>query len=451
MEAYFDNSATTRCYPEVAEIVVKTMTEDFGNPSAMHLKGVEAEKYVREAAQILAKILKVNEKEIIFTSGGTESNNLALFGGADANKRSGNHIITTSVEHAAVGQPAERLEQMERGMDARLRQFESRVGNLERSNAQGMEQIRSAVAANLHRMQTQQQDSLAEIQSTVNEKLAQSLNQKIGQSFQLVSSRLEQVYQGLGEMQTLAVGVGDLKKVLSNVKTRGILGEVQLGAILQEILAPEQYATEIPTLPNSRNHVEFAVRMPADGEQPVWLPIDSKFPGDTYAALQDAREQGDPAQVEAARQKLLSVVRSCAKDIRDKYVQPPYTTNFGILFLPFEGLYAEVVNSGLVEQLQREYSISVAGPSTMAAILNALQMGFRTLAIQKHSHEAWVVLGAVRSEFEKFAGTIEKAQKSLQGAEQQLELLAGTRTRAIVRQLREVERLQPEELRRESE
>ena len=341
---------------------------------------------------------------------------------------------------------AERLEQMERGMDARLRQFESRVGNLERSNAQGMEQIRSAVAANLHRMQTQQQDSLAEIQSTVNEKLAQSLNQKIGQSFQLVSSRLEQVYQGLGEMQTLAVGVGDLKKVLSNVKTRGILGEVQLGAILQEILAPEQYATEIPTLPNSRNHVEFAVRMPADGEQPVWLPIDSKFPGDTYAALQDAREQGDPAQVEAARQKLLSVVRSCAKDIRDKYVQPPYTTNFGILFLPFE-----VVNSGLVEQLQREYSISVAGPSTMAAILNALQMGFRTLAIQKHSHEAWVVLGAVRSEFEKFAGTIEKAQKSLQGAEQQLELLAGTRTRAIVRQLREVERLQPEELRRESE
>ena len=338
---------------------------------------------------------------------------------------------------------AERLEQMERGMDARLRQFESRVGNLERSNAQGMEQIRSAVAANLHRMQTQQQDSLAEIQSTV--------NQKIGQSFQLVSSRLEQVYQGLGEMQMLAVGVGDLKKVLSNVKTRGILGEVQLGAILQEILAPEQYATEIPTLPNSRNHVEFAVRMPADGEQPVWLPIDSKFPGDTYAALQDAREQGDPAQVEAARQKLLSVVRSCAKDIRDKYVQPPYTTNFGILFLPFEGLYAEVVNSGLVEQLQREYSISVAGPSTMAAILNALQMGFRTLAIQKHSHEAWVVLGAVRSEFEKFAGTIEKAQKSLQGAEQQLELLAGTRTRAIVRQLREVERLQPEELRRESE
>ena len=336
---------------------------------------------------------------------------------------------------------AERLEQMERGMDARLRQFESRVGNLERSNAQGMEQIRSAVAANLHRMQTQQQDSLAEIQSTVNEKLAQSLNQKIGQSFQLVSSRLEQVYQGLGEMQTLAVGVGDLKKVLSNVKTRGILGEVQLGAILQEILAPEQYATEIPTLPNSRNHVEFAVRMPADGEQPVWLPIDSKFPGDTYAALQDAREQGDPAQVEAARQKLLSVVRSCAKDIRDKYVQPPYTTNFGILFLPFEGLYAEVVNAGLLEVLQRDYQVNVAGPSTMAALLNSLQMGFKTLAIQKRSGEVWQLLGAVKTEFDKFGQGLAKMQQRLRQTDEELDQLIGVRSRAISRKLRSVQSL----------
>ena len=339
---------------------------------------------------------------------------------------------------------AERLEQMERGMDARLRQFESRVGNLERSNAQGMEQIRSAVAANLHRLQTQQQDSLAEIQSTVNEKLAQSLNQKIGQSFQLVSSRLEQVYQGLGEMQTLAVGVGDLKKVLSNVKTRGILGEVQLGAILQEILAPEQYATEIPTLPNSRNHVEFAVRMPADGEQPVWLPIDSKFPGDTYAALQDAREQGDPAQVEAARQKLLSVVRSCAKDIRDKYVQPPYTTNFGILFLPFEGLYAEVVSSGVTELLQRDYQITVAGPSTMAALLNALQMGFRTLAIQKRSGEVWTILGAVKTEFEKFGAGLQQMQRHLNQTGSDLEELIGPRSRAITRKLESVQQLDPD-------
>ena len=336
---------------------------------------------------------------------------------------------------------AERLEQMERNMDARLRQFESRVGNLERSNAQGMEQIRSAVAANLHRMQAQQQDSLAEIQTTVNEKLAQSLNQQIGQSFQLVSSRLEQVYQGLGEMQTLAVGVGDLKKVLSNVKTRGILGEVQLGAILQEILSPEQYATEIPTLPNSRNHVEFAVRMPADGEQPVWLPIDSKFPGDTYAALQDAREQGDPQQVEAARQKLLTVVRGCAKDIRDKYVQPPYTTNFGILFLPFEGLYAEVVNAGLLEVLQRDYQVNVAGPSTMAALLNSLQMGFKTLAIQKRSGEVWQLLGAVKTEFDKFGQGLAKMQQRLRQTDEELDQLIGVRSRAISRKLRSVQSL----------
>ena len=339
---------------------------------------------------------------------------------------------------------AERLEQMERNMDARLRQFESRVGNLERSNAQGMEQIRSAVAANLHRMQAQQQDSLAEIQTTVNEKLAQSLNQQIGQSFQLVSSRLEQVYQGLGEMQTLAVGVGDLKKVLSNVKTRGILGEVQLGAILQEILSPEQYATEIPTLPNSRNHVEFAVRMPADGEQPVWLPIDSKFPGDTYAALQDAREQGDPQQVEAARQKLLTVVRGCAKDIWDKYVQPPYTTNFGILFLPFEGLYAEVVSSGITEVLQRDYQITVAGPSTMAALLNALQMGFRTLAIQKRSGEVWTILGAVKTEFEKFGVGLQQMQRHLNQTGSDLEELIGPRSRAITRKLESVQQLDPD-------
>lgn len=338
---------------------------------------------------------------------------------------------------------AGRLEQMERNMDARLRQFESRVGNLERSSAQGMEQIRSAVAANLHRMQAQQQDSLAEIQTTVNEKLAQSLNQQIGQSFQLVSSRLEQVYQGLGEMQTLAVGVGDLKKVLSNVKTRGILGEIQLGAILQEILSPEQYETEIPTIPGSREHVEFAIRLPGDGERCVYLPIDSKFPGDTFAALQDAYETGSRERIDAAKKQLEQVIRGCAKDIRDKYIEPPYTTNFAILFLPFEGLYAEVVNSAdLVERLQREYHINVAGPSTMAAILNALQMGFQTLAIQKRSDEVWRILGAVKTEFDKFSEVLQKAQKSLQGAEKHLDTLIGTRSSAIQRRLRDVERLE---------
>ena len=337
------------------------------------------------------------------------------------------------------------------GQDSQQRILERRLQSLEQANNQQMEQLRRAMVESMTALQAENTRKLDEIRHTVDEQLQDALQKRVTESFKAVNQQLEQVYKGLGEMQSLAADVGGLKQVLSGVKTRGILGEIQLGAILEEILAPEQYDTNVATIPGSTQRVEYAIRMPGADGGSVWLPIDSKFPGDTYAHLQDAYASGDAQAVEDARHALELVLRSEARDIREKYVEPPYTTAFGILFLPFEGLYAEVVNSGLVEQLQREYSISVAGPSTMAAILNALQMGFRTLAIQKHSHEAWVVLGAVRSEFEKFAGTIEKAQKSLQGAEQQLELLAGTRTRAIVRQLREVERLQPEELRRESE
>lgn len=333
---------------------------------------------------------------------------------------------------------------------AQLTMMETRLKNLEDSNAARLDGVRGALVQGLNTIRADNNQKLDEIRGTVEEKLQDTLQKRINESFRAVSTQLEQVYKGLGEMQNLAADVGSLKQVLSGVKTRGILGEVQLGAILEQILAPGQYAENVATVPGSANRVEFAIKMPGQNGN-IWLPIDAKFPGDTYAHLQAALERGDAAAAAAMRKALQSVLRQEAKDIHDKYIEVPYTTSFGILFLPFEGLYAEVVNSGLVEQLQREYSISVAGPSTMAAILNALQMGFRTLAIQKHSHEAWVVLGAVRSEFEKFAGTIEKAQKSLQGAEQQLELLAGTRTRAIVRQLREVERLQPEELRRESE
>ena len=334
------------------------------------------------------------------------------------------------------------------GQGTQQQTMEQRLQGLEASNARKLEEMRRTLAEGMTALQAQNAQKLDEIRHTVDEQLQDALQKRVTESFKAVNDQLEQVYKGLGEMQNLAADVGGLKQVLSGVKTRGILGEIQLGAILEEILAPEQYDTNVATIPGSTQRVEYAIRMPGADGGTVWLPIDSKFPGDTYAHLQDAYVSGDAQAVEDARHALELVLRSEARDIREKYVEPPYTTAFGILFLPFEGLYAEVVNSGLVEQLQREYSISVAGPSTMAAILNALQMGFRTLAIQKHSHEAWVVLGAVRGEFEKFAGTIEKAQKSLQGAEQQLELLAGTRTRAIVRQLREVERLQPEELRK---
>ena len=335
------------------------------------------------------------------------------------------------------------LQEMVQSMRTQLQQFETRLKTLESTHAQGMGQIQQTVFQQLQTMQAQQKTSLDEIRGTVDEKLSKTLEDNLSRSFQRVSKQLEDVYKGLGEMQSLASGVGDLKKVLSNVKTRGILGEIQLGAILQEILSPEQYETEIPTIPGSREHVEFAIRLPGDGERCVYLPIDSKFPGDTFAALQDAYETGSRERIDAAKKQLEQVIRGCAKDIRDKYIEPPYTTNFAILFLPFEGLYAEVVNSAdLVERLQREYHINVAGPSTMAAILNALQMGFQTLAIQKRSDEVWRILGAVKTEFDKFSEVLQKAQKSLQGAEKHLDTLIGTRSSAIQRKLRDVERLE---------
>ena len=240
----------------------------------------------------------------------------------------------------------------------------------------------------------------------------------------------------------------DLKKVLSNVKTRGILGEVQLGAILQEILSPEQYETNIATKKGSRDVVEYAIRLPGDGDTPVYLPIDSKFPGDAYATLQDAYESGNAEEVRLAAATLMARIKSEAKDIQTKYVDPPNTTEFAILFLPFEGLYAEAVNRGLVEELQRSYRVNLAGPSTMAALLNSLQMGFRTLAIQKRSGEVWQVLGAVKTEFEKFGDVLEKSQVRVKQLGDELEQLVGTRTRAINRKLRDVERLDTDQTNR---
>lgn len=242
-------------------------------------------------------------------------------------------------------------------------------------------------------------------------------------------------------MQNLAVGVGDLKKVLSNVKTRGILGEVQLGAILEQILAPEQYAENVITKSTGADRVEFAVKLPGDDERTVWLPIDAKFPADSYSRLVDAYELGDAAAIEEAAKNLEKVIKSEAKDIHTKYIEPPYTTDFGIMFLPFEGLYAEVVRRGLLDVLQREYKVNIAGPTTMAALLNSLQMGFKTLAIQKHSGEVWEVLGAVKTEFANFSKVLGNARNRIRMADEELEKLIGTRTRAIERKLRGVESL----------
>lgn len=309
---------------------------------------------------------------------------------------------------------------------------------LQKTVTEMLRQINETMENRLTAMQRDNERKLEQMRETVDEKLQKTLEDRISQSFQLVSERLEQVYKGLGEMQTLAAGVGDLKKVLSNVKTRGILGEIQLGAILEQILNREQYEENIATKPGSGERVEYAIRLPGDEGGQVYLPIDAKFPGDAYARLVEAYESGNPAEIETAFGILERTIKAFAKDIRDKYVSPPSTTDFGIMFLPFEGLYAEVVRRGLVETLQRDYKISIAGPTTMAALLNSLQMGFRTLAIQKHSGEVWNVLGAVKTEFDKFGSVLEATQQRISQANAELDKLVGVRTRKIQSKLRHV-------------
>ena len=320
---------------------------------------------------------------------------------------------------------------------------EQRDGRREMS--ENLENIRRSMAGQLDGIRQENTHQLEQMRQTVDEKLQKTLNDRISQSFQLVNQRLEQVYQSLGEMKTLANDVGSLQRVLSNVKTRGVLGEMQLGAILEQILSPEQYEANVKTRPGSSNFVEYAVKLPGDGNGTVWLPIDAKFPADAYNQLLEASESGDPERVRAAGSLLEQRVRSFAKDIRDKYLAPPYTTDFGIMFLPTEGLYAEVVRRGLVDVLQRDYRVNIAGPTTMAALLNSLQMGFRTLAIQKRSGEVWKVLGAVKTEFEKFGGVIAAAQQRLDQANSELDKLVGVRTRQIQRKLDKVTSLSEEE------
>ena len=328
--------------------------------------------------------------------------------------------------------------------DKRLGEINDTLSKFTLESENKLENIRNAMTKQIGELTQENSKQLEQMRATVDEKLQKTLETRLGESFRLVNERLEQVYKGLGEMQTLASGVGDLKKVLSNVKTRGILGEVQLGSILEQILAPEQYDTNVATKKNSNDRVEYAVRLPGNGDEDsfVYLPIDAKFPGDAYGRLVDAYEEGDSAAVEAAAKALEQVIKSEAKDIRDKYIDPPYTTDFGIMFLPFEGLYAEVVRRGMLETLQREYKINIAGPTTMAALLNSLQMGFRTLAIEKHTSEVWETLGAVKTEFDKFEDVLKQTPKSLNQAGKNLDTLIGTRTRSIKRKLRGVESLE---------
>ena len=306
-------------------------------------------------------------------------------------------------------------------------------------NEQKLENIRKTLSYSIARMSEENTRHLDSIRNTVDEKLQDTLDKKLNESFRIVSERLEQVYKGLGEMQNIASSVGDLKKVLSNVKTRGVLGEVQLGAIIEQILSPEQYDRNVATKKGSQANVEYAVKLPGDEYGPVWLPIDAKFPADAYANVVDAYERGDVAEIEVALRQLKDRLRSFAKDISTKYIDLPYTTDFAIMFLPFEGLYSEAVRMGMVEILQNEYKVNIAGPTTMAALLNSLQMGFKTLAIQKRSSEVWNVLGAVKTEFDSFATVLESAQRRINQANDDLDKLIGVRTRKIQRTLKDVE------------
>lgn len=305
-------------------------------------------------------------------------------------------------------------------------------------NEKRLENIRQTVERQLNHIKEDNHKNIEGIRNLVDEKLQVTLENRISESFQLVNERLEQVYKGLGEMQNLAVGVGDLKKVLSNVKTRGVMGELQLGAILEEILSPEQYDENVATKRGSQNHVEYAVKLPGNGHF-VYLPIDAKFPADAYSKLLDAYEEGDKQQTQQVKTELANRIRGFAKDIAEKYVDVPYTTEFAVMFLPFEGLYCEVVNLGLFEELQRKYKITITGPTTMAALLNSLQMGFRTLAIQKKSSEVWEILGAVKNEFEQFEKVLEAAQKKIESANSELDKLIGVRTRQIRRKLKDIQ------------
>lgn len=326
----------------------------------------------------------------------------------------------------------------------RFAQIEKTTGELKTTLDNRLDVLRKENTQAIDKLRTENSEQLMVIRKTVDEKLQETLESRISKSFKLVSERLEEVYKGLGEMQTLSRGVGDLKKVLSNVKTRGILGEMQLGSILEEILSPTQYETNFATVPGSRNVVEFAIKLPDSSGNITYMPIDSKFPADTYEALLNAYETADKSEVEAATKMLRTRLLGEAKDIHEKYVAPPHTTDFAVMFLPVEGLYAEAVNRGLIEELQNKYKIMIAGPSTMAAMLSSIRMGFKTLAIQKQTSEVWDVLRNVKLEFEKFDAVLSATQTKLNQANAELDKLVGVRTRAIVRKLDKVDSIEIE-------
>ncbi len=337
----------------------------------------------------------------------------------------------------------ENREELTNSLGTFSKTFASNVQDFNKSTSEKLEKIRETVESKLQMLQEDNSQKLEKMRETVDEKLHKTLEHRLGESFKIVSESLEKVQKGLGEMQTLATGVGDLKRVLSNVKTKGVLGEYQLENILEQLLTPAQYDKNVKTKPDSDEFVEFAIRLPGknDTEKEIWLPLDSKFPTQDYQALMDAHDEADPARIEISRKELSRKIKLFARNIKEKYIDPPHTTDFAIMFLPIEGLYAEVLrDSELFESLQREYRVTVTGPTTLSALLSSLQMGFRTLAIEKRSSQVWEILSAVKTEFGKFGAVLEKTKKKLYEATDVVET-AGIRSRAIERKLKDVQEL----------
>lgn len=342
-----------------------------------------------------------------------------------SNKKSGENVIL-------------RLENMDKQIARNGELTANALEKTERSQLEKLENIRLTLERNVLKMQEGNEKKLSEIKQTVDEKLTETLNNRFKESFKYLTDELEKVTKTVGEMQSISKDVGSLTKVLSNVKTTGIFGEIRLGSIIEQILPPEQYLKNVVTNKQSKDPVEFAIKMPGGNDGEVLLPIDSKFPYTVYTDMQNAYEKNDFAAYEERRKELIQRIKGMAKDIKEKYICPPHTTNFAVMFLPVEGLYAEVVKQGLVEELQAKFSVTVAGPTTMAALLNSLQMGFQTLSIQKKSNEVWRVLNAVKGEFEKFNEILVQIQNRLNVTSSDLDKLIGVRTRAINRSLKEV-------------
>lgn len=383
---------------------------------------------------ILNIIMIINSKKMPDHTNNTEDIKAYIDETNRNNRIEMNATVTNSVKNMAE-LLAEKQENSDNAQIKRLEQLEHRLSGFSSNNEIQLNNIREAVEKRLEYIQRDNNSKLDEMRNLVDKELQKTIDAKMTQSFALVNQRLEQVYRGLGEMQSLAAGVGDLKKVLSNVKTRGMLGEIQLGAILKEILSPEQYQENVVTNKNTRNPVEYAIKLPNDNNSFVYLPIDSKFPADTYHAVLTAQGNGNKEEINAAVKNLVSTMKNEAKDIHNKYINPPATTDFAIMFLPCEGLYAEAVSRGLVETLQREYKVNIAGPSTMAALLNSLQMGFKTLAVQQRSTEVWQVLNSVKTEFDNFEEVLTQTQRRITQVNSDLDKLVGVRTRQIQRRL----------------